>query len=60
MEMLIVAILLGLIPAFIAKLRGRSFGRGGYRAAFIIVAPPHAIITKADQKALEQEQPAEA
>jgi hypothetical protein len=45
MEILIVAALIGLIPAFIAQKKGRSFGLWWiYGAAIFIVALPHALI----------------
>ncbi len=54
MEVLIVAVLIGLIPAFIAKNKGKSFGLWWlYGAMIFIVALPHALIMKADQEALE-------
>jgi len=56
MEFLIVAVLIGLIPAFIAKGKGRSFGLWWLYGALIwIVAFPHSLLLKPDQKALERE-----
>ncbi|BAQ47486.1 MULTISPECIES: hypothetical protein [Methylobacterium] len=47
MEILIVAALIGLIPAFVAQKKGRSFGLWWfYGAALFIVALPHALIMK--------------
>ena len=57
MDILFIAILIGLIPAVIAKNKGRSFGLWWfYGAAIFIVALPHAIMLKADQAALENQQ----
>ncbi|MBR1151200.1 hypothetical protein [Bradyrhizobium sp. JYMT SZCCT0428] len=45
MEILIFAVLLGLIPAFLAKKKGRSFGLWWfYGACIFIVALPHALL----------------
>jgi hypothetical protein len=55
MEMLLVAILIGLVPAAIAKGKGRSFGLWWlYGAALFIVALPHALLAKADHDELEK------
>ena len=60
MEILILAILIGLIPASIAKGKGRSFGLlWFYGAALFIIALPHALIMKANHLAIEQQQLAE-
>ncbi len=57
MEILIIAIIIGLIPAFIAKSKGRSFGLWWiYGAAIFIVALPHALLMKPDNAYLEQQQ----
>jgi hypothetical protein len=54
MEIFILAILLGLIPAFIAKGKGRSFWLWWfYGAGLFIVAFIHALLMKPDQKAVE-------
>lgn len=54
MEYLVVAVLLGLIPAAIAKGKGHSFGPWWLYGTLIwIVALPHAILVKPDQEALE-------
>lgn len=54
MEMLIVPILLGLIPAAIARGKGMSFGLWWfYGAMLFIIALPHALLAKADTAALE-------
>jgi hypothetical protein len=51
------AILIGLIPAFIAKSKGHSFiGWWFYGAAIFIVALPHALIMKRDAEAIEHKQ----
>jgi hypothetical protein len=45
MEILIFAVLLGLIPAYLAKKKGRSFGLWWfYGALLFIVALPHALL----------------
>ena len=52
----LVAILIGLIPASIAKSKGRSFGLWWfYGAMLFIVALPHALIMKPDQGSLDNE-----
>lgn len=57
MEVLIIAILIGLIPAAIAKSKGRDFGLWWlYGAALFIVALPHALIMKTDHAVLELRQ----
>lgn len=57
MEILVVAILIGLIPAAIAKGKGYSFGLWWfYGAMLFIVALPHALIMKPDNVALERRQ----
>lgn len=62
MEILVVAALIGLIPAFVAQKKGRSFGLWWfYGSALFIIALPHALIMKPEegseeankQKALE-------
>jgi len=55
MEVLIIAILIGLIPAAIAKNKGYSFvGFWIYGALLFIVALPHALIMKPNRKAMEE------
>jgi hypothetical protein len=55
MEWLIFAVVLGLIPAVIAKNKGKSFGLWwSYGAALFIVALPHALIMKPDRKGVER------
>jgi len=57
MELFLWAVLLGLIPALIAQSKGRSFiGWWIYGALIFIVALPHALIMKADQKTIEAKQ----
>ncbi|HCE1787813.1 TPA: zinc ribbon domain-containing protein [Vibrio parahaemolyticus] len=57
MELLIMASLLGLIPAMIAQSKGRSFGVWWFYGAMIfIVALPHALIMSADKKSVEKKQ----
>jgi hypothetical protein len=56
MEYIILPILLGIIPAFIAKSKGRSFVLWWlYGAALFIVALPHSLIMKPDRKVLEDQ-----
>lgn len=60
MEVFILAILIGLIPASIAKSKGKSFGLWWfYGAALFIIALPHALIMKANNSAIEQQKLAE-
>jgi hypothetical protein len=57
MEVLIFAALIGLLPAYIAKTKGKSFGLWWlYGAMIFIVALPHALLMKRDEQALEKEQ----
>lgn len=57
MEILLLGILIGLIPASIAKGKGRSFVLWWfYGAALFIVALPHALIMKTNNLAIEQQQ----
>ena len=54
MEFLVIAVLIGLIPAAIAKSKGHSFGVWWfYGAALFIVALPHALILKPNKEGLE-------
>lgn len=54
MEILVVAVLIGLIPAAIAKGKGYSFGLWWfYGAMLFIVALPHALLMKSDTAALD-------
>ncbi len=55
MEVFIVAVLIGLIPAAIAQSKGHSFvGFWIYGALLFIIALPHALLMKASPKALEE------
>lgn len=57
MEVLIIAIVIGLIPAAIASGKGKSFVLWWlYGAAIFIVALPHAIVMKADDRSIEKKQ----
>lgn len=57
MDAIILAILIGLIPAFIAQGKGKSFVLWWiYRALTFIVALPHSLIMKADQQSIEKQQ----
>lgn len=54
---IILAILIGLIPAAIAHSKGRSFFLWWlYGAALFIIALPHALLIKADQATLDNRQ----
>nr|WP_284358215.1 zinc ribbon domain-containing protein [Dyella nitratireducens] len=55
MGVLIIAAVIGLLPAFIAQSKGRSFGLWWlYGAAIFIIATPHALLLKPDHKGLDQ------
>lgn len=56
MEMVIfVALLIGLIPAYIASNKGKSFiAFWIYGTLLFIIALPHALIMKADAKIIEE------
>ena len=57
MEIFLVVIVLGLIPAAIARSKGRSFfGFWVYGALLFIVALPHAILAKPNVDGLEAQQ----
>lgn len=57
MEVFILALLIGLIPAFIAQGKGRSFVLWWiYGALIFIVALPHSLIMKTDQQSIEKQQ----
>lgn len=57
MEIFIIAVLIGLVPAIIAQSKGRSFGLWWvYGAALFIVALPHALLMKSDHSILEKKQ----
>jgi len=60
MEILILAVLIGLIPAAIAKSKGHSFGVWWlYGAALFIVALPHALVLKHSKEGLDAQAVAE-
>jgi hypothetical protein len=55
MEFLLIAVLIGLIPAAIASGKGRNFFLWWiYGAALWIVAMPHSMLLKPDRRELEQ------
>jgi hypothetical protein len=57
MEILVLAILLGLIPAAIASSKGKSFIAWWiYGAALFIIALPHALIMSSDARSVERQQ----
>ena len=57
MEILLLSVVLGLIPAAIARSKGRSFfGFWVYGTLLFIVALPHAILAKPNVSALEAQQ----
>jgi len=57
MELLVLAILLGLIPATIAQRKGKQFVPWWiYGALLFIVALPHSLIMEANPKELERKQ----
>jgi len=61
MEIAIVAALLGLIPAMIARGKGRRFALWWvYGFLLFIVALPHALLLKPEVRPIEQEQAAPA
>jgi len=56
MEVFIIALLIGLIPAFIAKNKGHNFvGWWLYGALIFIIALPHSIIVKPNNEELERQ-----
>jgi len=56
MQYVIPAVLLGLLPAYIASKKGRSFlGWWFFGAALFIVALPAAMLIKEDTEALERQ-----
>jgi RNA polymerase subunit RPABC4/transcription elongation factor Spt4 len=56
MELLVVAVVIGLIPAAIAQSKGRSFVAWWvYGAALFIVALPHALLMKSDLQGIDQQ-----
>jgi hypothetical protein len=55
MEVLIIAAIIGLLPAFIAQQKGRSFiAWWAYGALLFIVALPHALIMSARPEDMER------
>ena len=57
MAILVLAIIIGLIPAWIAQSKGRNFvGWWIYGAALFIVALPHSLLIKPDVQQIEQKQ----
>lgn len=57
MEIFLLAVLLGLMPAVIAQGKGRSFGLWWlYGTVLFIVALPHSLIMRADSRAIERKQ----
>lgn len=60
MEYLVIAALIGLIPAAIAKGKGYSFGLWWfYGAALFIVALPHSLMMKPSAEGIERHHEAE-
>lgn len=60
MEVFILPVLMGLIPAYIAKRKGRSFGLWWlYGAAILIIALPHSLLIRPDPAAIERRLSAE-
>jgi hypothetical protein len=60
LELLIFAALIGLIPAYIAKTKGQSFGLWWfYGAMLFIIALPHSLLMKTDNAVLERKKLAE-
>lgn len=54
MEILIIAVLIGLIPASIARSKGYSFlGWWLYGAALFILALPHSLLIREDKSSIE-------
>ena len=57
MGILVIAVLIGLIPATVAKNKGYSFGGWWfYGAMLFIVALPHALIMKPNPAGIDHEQ----
>jgi hypothetical protein len=55
MEWFVIVVLIGLIPAAIAKNKGRSFGAWWlYGSLLFIIALPHALIMGPDRESLER------
>ena len=59
MEILIIGILLGLIPAMVAQKKGHSFVAWWvYGSLLFLIALPHALLLKSEMKQVEQQQAA--
>ncbi len=57
MDFIILAILIGIIPAYIAKNKGKDFVTWWvYGALLFIVALPHSLIMKGDVENIERDQ----
>jgi hypothetical protein len=57
MEFLVIIVVIGLLPAFIASSKGRDFVTWWvYGSLLFIIALPHSLIMSADQKAVEGKQ----
>jgi hypothetical protein len=57
MDVIIIAALLGLIPAMVAQSKGKSFGLWWFYGALVfIIALPHALIMSADRNSVEEKQ----
>jgi hypothetical protein len=55
MEFFLLAVLIGLLPAYIAQNKGRSFVLWWiYGALIFIIALPHSLLMKADKNAVEE------
>jgi hypothetical protein len=60
MEIFVIAVLIGLLPAFIAQSKGKSFMLWWiYGAAFFIIALPHALIMSSNKAGLERKEMSE-
>jgi hypothetical protein len=56
MGIFLIAVLLGLIPAAVAKGKGRSFGAWWlYGAALFIVALPHSLLMRSSPSGIERQ-----
>ena len=57
LEFLLIAFVIGLIPAYIAQQKGRSFlGWWFYGFALFILALPHSLLIKSNRKTIERRQ----
>lgn len=60
MEVIVIALLIGLLPAFVARGKGRSFVLWWlYGFMLFIIAFPHALLTKETSKSIEKRQVAD-